>query len=182
MTNRQLLYEAPPELLALLSTGVAVLDDSLAFTWMNPAMAELLHISVALSLSRRLHDIVRNQLIDECAPVVMRDRERCVLRAAMLGLPGGGEIQADVIISPNTSGGVVIEVFSLFKTATPALSATLRGLAHEVKNPLMGMRGAAQLLHRRLNSDHLRALTELILAETDRLSSLTNDILHGKSR
>ncbi|MGA7436696.1 MAG: histidine kinase dimerization/phospho-acceptor domain-containing protein [Luteibacter sp.] len=156
---------------------MAVLDDSLAFTWMNPAMAELLHVSAALSLSRRLHDIVRNQLINERAPMVMRDRERCVLRATMLGLPGGGEIQADVIISPNASGGVVIEIFFLSSTAMPALSATLRGLAHEVKNPLMGVRGAAQLLYRRVSADDLRALTELILAETDKLSSLINDIL-----
>ena len=63
------------------------------------------------------------------------------------------------------------------QVASP-LSATLRGFAHEVKNPLAGLRGAAQLLQRRVDTDDLRALAGLIIDEADRLDALANRLLH----
>ncbi|HEX8778375.1 MAG TPA: ATP-binding protein, partial [Rhodanobacter sp.] len=58
------------------------------------------------------------------------------------------------------------------------LSATLRGFAHEVKNPLAGLRGAAQLLQRRVDGAELQALAGLIIDEADRLAALANRLLH----
>ena len=52
-----------------------------------------------------------------------------------------------------------------------------RGLAHEVKNPLGGIRGAAQLLARQLGSEEQREYTSVIIEETDRLRSLVDRIL-----
>ncbi|MEM1370933.1 MAG: histidine kinase dimerization/phospho-acceptor domain-containing protein, partial [Pseudomonadota bacterium] len=48
-------------------------------------------------------------------------------------------------------------------------------LAHEIKNPLSGIRGAAQLLEQGLG-DEDRTLTQLICAETDRIRSLVDDL------
>ncbi len=48
----------------------------------------------------------------------------------------------------------------------------LRGLAHEVKNPLGGLRGAAQLLEAELPDPQLREYTQIIIAEADRLHRL----------
>lgn len=53
----------------------------------------------------------------------------------------------------------------------------LRGLAHEVKNPLGGLRGAAQLLERELHSEELKEYTHVIISEADRLQALVNRIL-----
>lgn len=53
----------------------------------------------------------------------------------------------------------------------------LRGLAHEVKNPLGGLRGAAQLLERELPSEELKEYTQVIISEADRLQALVNRIL-----
>lgn len=53
----------------------------------------------------------------------------------------------------------------------------LRGLAHEIKNPLGGLRGAAQLLERELPSDDLKEYTQVIISEADRLQALVNRIL-----
>ena len=53
----------------------------------------------------------------------------------------------------------------------------LRGFAHEVRNPLGGLRGAAQLLDRQLVSEELREYTAVILAEADRLANLVNRML-----
>ncbi|WP_462115516.1 two-component system sensor histidine kinase NtrB [Lysobacter xanthus] len=60
-----------------------------------------------------------------------------------------------------------------------ALSAALRGLAHELRNPLAGLKGAAQLLGRRLDPDDTdgQALTALIDAETGRLAALLDRLL-----
>ena len=53
----------------------------------------------------------------------------------------------------------------------------VRQLAHEIKNPLGGIRGAAQLLERQLDSDEQREYTTVIISETDRLADLVNTLL-----
>lgn len=53
----------------------------------------------------------------------------------------------------------------------------VRQLAHEIKNPLGGIRGAAQLLERQLASDDLKEYTQVIISETDRLAALVDTLL-----
>ena len=53
----------------------------------------------------------------------------------------------------------------------------LRNLAHEVRNPLGGLRGAAQLLEQELNEDSLKEYTQIIINEADRLQNLMNKML-----
>jgi len=59
--------------------------------------------------------------------------------------------------------------------ATRAAGVMAAMLAHEVKNPLSGIRGAAQLLRDEVSSEH-QALTELICMETDRIRDLLNQV------
>lgn len=53
----------------------------------------------------------------------------------------------------------------------------IRGVAHEVKNPLAGIRGAAQLLARSIDQADLQAYIDIIIQETDRLKELANTML-----
>ena len=53
----------------------------------------------------------------------------------------------------------------------------IRGLAHEIKNPLGGIRGAAQLLARELNDNQQADYTHIIIAEADRLRNLVDQML-----
>jgi two-component system nitrogen regulation sensor histidine kinase GlnL len=53
----------------------------------------------------------------------------------------------------------------------------IRSLAHEIKNPLGGIRGAAQLLERELDRPQLNEYTQVIIGEADRLQSLVNRLL-----
>jgi two-component system nitrogen regulation sensor histidine kinase GlnL len=53
----------------------------------------------------------------------------------------------------------------------------IRNLAHEIKNPLGGIRGAAQLLERELNSPGLHEYTQVIIKEADRLQALMKGLL-----
>jgi len=57
------------------------------------------------------------------------------------------------------------------------MKVLVRGLAHEVKNPLGGIRGAAQLLEDELPSSELKEYTEVIIGEVDRLQKLVDDLL-----
>ncbi|MGB1110949.1 MAG: nitrogen regulation protein NR(II), partial [Gammaproteobacteria bacterium] len=58
----------------------------------------------------------------------------------------------------------------------------IRGLAHEIKNPLGGVRGAAQLLERELPDPELREYTQVIIEEADRLQNLVDRMLGPRNK
>ncbi len=62
-------------------------------------------------------------------------------------------------------------------TQNEANKELVRNLAHEIKNPLGGIRGAAQLLEMELNSKELTEYTQVIIHEADRLQSLVDRLL-----
>lgn len=162
-----------------LATGVALADGALRLRWVNPALAELLAIgprsAVGQSLAVLLHRpewmALAQRALGEPSPVQLRGVE----------VPGtrGDGARMDVAMQPLPGGELLLEVHALAPPApsgTP-LSATLRGFAHEVKNPLAGLRGAAQLLQRRVEDEQLRSLAGLVIAEADRLAALANRLL-----
>lgn len=101
------------------------------------------------------------------------------------------EITVDLTVTPLTEGGerwLLIEMVQIDRqlriareeqllSQQAATHALLRGLAHEVKNPLGGLRGAAQLLERELPSPSLREYTRIIIGEADRLRDLVDRML-----
>src|SRR4029453_10082306 len=98
-----------------------------------------------------------------------------------LAFPGHDETRfADVSLS-RTEAGWLVEAHPVdeFPGDDPAqllpsaLSAALKGLAHELRNPLAGLKGAAQLLERRVAGDATSSeLVNLIESEVDRLTGL----------
>ena len=64
------------------------------------------------------------------------------------------------------------------KVLPAALSASLKGLAHELRNPLAGLKGAAQLLERRHDSEESRALLAVISEEAQRLQDMLDRFLN----
>ena len=95
-----------------------------------------------------------------------------------------GDRAADLAFTPIDDGLVLIELHA--SNAEPAglrLSESLRGFAHEVKGPLAGVRGAAQLLRRRhlTTPDHVE-LAELIMAEVDRVAALSDRLLRAGAK
>lgn len=97
------------------------------------------------------------------------------------------EHRADLWLT-RTDHGVLLEAHPLdaFPSADAhalpdALNAALQGLAHEVRNPLAGIKGAAQLLARRSEDADARRYIEVILHECDRLAGLVDRLLHPAS-
>jgi len=117
-------------------------------------------------------------------------RDFARLRRLSLAFPGHDEIRfADVCLSRTESGWLFeahpVEEFPGEDPAVAlpsALSAALKGLAHELRNPLAGLKGAAQLLARRIATSSeddrdSRELVALIEAEVARLTALLDRLL-----
>jgi two-component system nitrogen regulation sensor histidine kinase GlnL len=176
--------------LELLSAAVLLLDDELHVTYANPAAETLL-----------AHG--RKHLLGAGIDKVLPGNEAFVGRLAQsleseagfndndLVLDVAGEaVHLHCVISPTEAGdGVLLlefrELEQQLKIAREARileqqqanRELLRNLAHEIKNPLGGIRGAAQLLERELSDPELREFTQVIVKEADRLQSLMNRLL-----
>jgi two-component system nitrogen regulation sensor histidine kinase GlnL len=93
---------------------------------------------------------------------------------------------ADVWITPLAEGGWLLEFHPVSEfpgddpaTSMPlALHEALKGLAHEIRNPLAGLRGAAQLLDKRIADPDTKRYLAVITAEAERLSALVDRLLH----
>lgn len=182
MPANEILSRIPADAVALIdqmATGIAVLDGDLRFVHANAAFVEL--TGLARWRGRPL------EVLGESAGVLTALVERALAAQAPSTLRGleisarFAAVRVDVTAT-DCAAGVLLEMHALNPhdaTQAPAqISQSLRGLAHEVKNPLAGLRGAAQLLRRRAADSDQQRLAEIIIAEADRLGALTDRLLH----
>jgi len=173
-----------------LATPVLWLDADGRIAGANPACARWLGVGL-----RRLPGLPLAALEaegDALARVLAEPpgREFARLRRVAMAFPGTEGVRfADVLLSRREDGGWWLEAQPVAEfpgedpaVALPlALSAALKGLAHELRNPLAGIKGAAQLLARRaglrLDNDEERELLALIDGETARLAALLDRLL-----
>jgi two-component system nitrogen regulation sensor histidine kinase GlnL len=163
-----------------MTTGLAFVDAGLRLQWINPALAECLALGPRSAIGQPLTALLADAAAAEQSAAVLAEQRPLQWRGATLVTLSGGEILVDIAMQP-FGDGLLLEVHPLaesFATSSP-LSATLRGFAHEVKNPLAGLRGAAQLLQRRVDGADLKSLAGLIIDEADRLGGLANRLLYN---
>ena len=176
-----------------LSTGIIALDRDLQVIAVNAAGEALLETSEsrcigvnAAQLLARPGDWVKSlqQVLSSNSPLARRGMP--------LTLLSGQEIHVDLMITPippDSSGiSLLVEMQTVDRLlkisreegiihAQETTRAVIRGLAHEIKNPLGGVRGAAQLLARELPDDGLAEYTHVIIREADRLRDLVDRLL-----
>lgn len=177
-----------------LATPLAWTDAQGVLLGANPALARWLGVG-----QRRLPGVPLPALEADGQRLAdwfrsLPDREPARLRRVALAFPGQEAVRfADVSLSPVGSGsseaGWLFEAHPVeeFPGEDPAvalpsaLSAALKGLAHELRNPLAGLKGAAQLLGRRIaaagEDPDARELVALIDAEVGRLTALLDRLL-----
>jgi two-component system nitrogen regulation sensor histidine kinase GlnL len=180
------------QLLDSLSTAILLLDDRLKVQYLNVAAEMLLEVS-----GRRGQGLEIGMLMTESQSIPV-GVEKAVARGSPytqrqtpIELPGGDTITVDYTVTPivdNDKQLLVVEIQPLDRllrisreetilSAQESSRTLIRGLAHEIKNPLGGLRGAAQLLARELPNDELRDYTTIIIDEADRLRNLVDRLL-----
>src|SRR5271170_4918315 len=181
------------DLLDALVTSVFLLDPDLHVCYLNAAAQTLLGLGPNQALGRRVTDLTRGaenllQLFDRA----LEGGEGVVQRELAWPAPGGVDRILDCAVTEAALGGeppgLLLEIEDITQhrrlTRENALLAQLGGsrlmvrqLAHEIKNPLGGLRGAAQLLERELLDPALREYTRVIISEADRLTNLLDSML-----
>jgi len=161
-----------------MATGLAVVDTDMRLQWINPALAEWLEWGPRSALGQPLAALLGDA--SRQAQRSLAQQRPVQLRGVVLTAVSGRQTRVDIALQP-LDGGLLLEAHALAESppGQSPLSATLRGFAHEMKNPLAGLRGAAQLLQRRVGGDDLQALAGLIIDEADRLGALANRLLHN---
>ena len=183
-------------LLEGLTTAVFSLDPELRVSSLNAACETL------FGVSRRIaHAQPVAAALPHFAPHAARLREALdagtgfIERELRLERNGEQPVTVDCTVTPLLFGkkpGLLIELAPLDRhlriSRDESLSAQfdasrqlIRGLAHEIKNPLGGIRGAAQLLEREFPDSAHREYTQVLIREADRLQNLVDRLL-GPSR
>lgn len=180
------------ELLDAMVTSVFLLDQDLQVTYLNAAAETLLGLGQNQALGRSIAELTRGA--ESLRPMFDRVREGgegVVQRELAWSAPGGVDRTLDCAVTQVILGGsarLLLEIEDITQhrrlTRENALLAQLGGsrlmvrqLAHEIKNPLGGLRGAAQLLERELLDPALREYTRVIISEADRLANLLDSML-----
>jgi two-component system nitrogen regulation sensor histidine kinase GlnL len=187
----------PPGMLDQLETAVLWLDQKLCFKAMNLAAETLLEVSAARLINEPFQLALRtDDDWHEALQQVQNDTFPLVRRSMQLQLRSGSDHIVDAIISPIGHGEpkqLLIEITPVDRLhhisegenlwqSQLTLRAVVKGLAHEVKNPLGGIRGAAQLLSTELNNPALVEYTDVIMQEVDRLRALVDRMLGPKEQ
>src|SRR5690606_24075193 len=171
-----------------------VLDDALALRYLNPAAENLLGVSTRQAVGRPLRELVHppDELLNLCRRTL--DSGLTFSLRELTARIGERELIIDCRAAPlDTDGGLLLELVDtehdrrlkreVGLLAQQQLSRRIiRQLAHEVKNPLGGLRGAAQLLERQLPGAEQKAYTQVIIDEADRLAALVDGILRAGGR
>lgn len=157
------------------TTGLGLVDPALRLRWLNPALSEMLALGPRRAVGQPLAALLGDVAV-EAQAARARDEQRA-LQWRSLSLGAGRRV--DAALQPLADGTLLLEMHGLAEPVATdsSVSASLRGFAHEVKNPLAGLRGAAQLLQRRVPEAELKALAGLVIAEADRLATLADRLL-----
>jgi two-component system nitrogen regulation sensor histidine kinase GlnL len=177
--------------LELLAAAVLMLRTDGRVAYANPAAENLFELSRPKFIGHTPREI-----FGEC-PALLAAIAKAVVSGASyteqeieLGVSGKGKLHLTCTVSPVElhEASLLVEFRHIDQQLKVAREERLleqqqanrdliRSLAHEIKNPLGGIRGAAQLLERELDRPHLIEYTQVIIGEADRLQSLVNRLL-----
>ncbi len=181
-------------ILESLSDAVLYFDRSRTLLYINPAGETLLGVScrqVQGQLADKIIRCVKGSLVQEIERALVSGRPLVERNVELLSTHGDC-VTVDCSITPLYEGerpdAVLLELQQVDRHLQISRESQLikqqniskilvRGLAHEIKNPLGGLRGAAQLLEQELEDEGLKEYTQVIIEEADRLKNLMDRML-----
>ncbi len=173
----------------LLATLVAVVHSDGTVVFANAALEDAMGISRRTIVGSHFPDAFTEPAHLQTALQGAGSNEFAALRydAKLLRL-GRETLPVHVIVSQTELSDIIVELLPLEQQArqdreerlaeqAQANKELIRNLAHEIKNPLGGIRGAAQLLELEMEQPELTEYTQVIIHEADRLQSLVDRLL-----
>jgi two-component system nitrogen regulation sensor histidine kinase GlnL len=175
----------------LLSAAVLFLTAERQVRYSNPAAENLFEVSRARLFGMAIGTLFADaRLLAGAIDAAMAAGASYTGQELELAVVGKPRLHLTVTITPVAYGDIALvlefrQIDQQLKIAREerqleqqqANRELIRSLAHEIKNPLGGIRGAAQLLERELDRPQLSEYTQVIIGESDRLQSLVNRLL-----
>ena len=180
------------DLLDILTCAILVLDAEMRVVYMNQSGEMLFGQSQQRALREPVAQLLRGDTFHEHLLMAIQQHDPQSLRECAVELAGGEQITIDCVVTPVMMAGdkqrLVLEIQRVDRQLRivreeqmihqqQAIRELVRGIAHEIKNPLGGLRGAAQLLEGELENPELKEYTQIIISEADRLKNLVNGML-----
>ncbi|PJE80526.1 Nitrogen regulation protein NR(II) [invertebrate metagenome] len=173
-------------LLESIRTGIITLDKSLKISYFNTAAAAMLGVSQTKLNKHTFTALVDGTELYDDLMRVQTQKHPLIRREAQIGpnhidmtiTPLNDQDTPDLLLElhlKNRAERIARESALLEKQEIFRIQA--RGLAHEIKNPLGGIRGAAQLLEKQLSSPGMAEYTSVIIEEVDRLKTVVDTML-----
>jgi len=175
--------------LDLLASSVLVVDAAGSVRYANPAAEHLLEVSVKSLSRQKLAGLFLNgDELDALVRQALAHKYADLRQDLTLQRSGREPLHVHSIVSAAGDEEVVVELRENVQQLkldreerildqSQANKELIRNLAHEIKNPLGGIRGAAQLLELELPDASLREYTQVIIKEADRLQTLVDRLL-----
>jgi two-component system nitrogen regulation sensor histidine kinase GlnL len=177
--------------LDLLSSAVVLIDNRRIVRYANPAAENLFATSLHQLIARPLKKLMGDPPgLTVALDSALKNDWSYTSHNIPLSLLPDTLLHVDCTVTPIKAGGarLLLEVRPIdqqlkaareeqFAQQQQANRELVRNLAHEIKNPLGGIRGSAQLLERELANDHLKEYTQVIIEEVDRLQDLMQRLL-----
>ncbi|EJL6603924.1 nitrogen regulation protein NR(II) [Vibrio cholerae] len=172
-------------------TSVLILDESLMIRYANPAAEQLFSQSAKRLMHQSLNHLVQHSSLDLQLLTQPLQSGQSITDSDVTLVIDSKPLMLEVTVSPiswhkellllaemRTIGQQRRLTQELNQHAQQqAAKLLVRGLAHEIKNPLGGLRGAAQLLERMLPDPALMEYTQIIIEQADRLRGLVDRLL-----
>lgn len=182
-----------PRILDHLTDAVLLFDPDCRLVYINMAGEMLFAVSARQVLGMRAKEIflLYDRTIEQDLKRTLKDGESLTKRNLSLGMPSQPatvNLTLTPMLEQDRPIAALVQIEQVDRhlrismeeqllAQQNAARMLLRGLAHEIKNPLGGLRGAAQLLERELVDEELREYTQIIMEESDRLQLLVDRML-----
>ena len=191
------MYPDSETLLENLEISVVLIDAESIIRSVNISAETLFEQSRRNLLGKPLDQLIGSDEVARCIREVLESNAQFTLRELQLDV-SGKELLVDMTLTQVSSGQgesrmVLIEMHSINRISRfikeqnqlerqQSFRLMMRGLAHEIKNPLGGIRGAAQLLHREIQDSGRRELTDILIKEADRLTRLVDRVMGSREQ
>ena len=174
-----------------LSAKILVVDDNLDILFLNKSAEDYLCTSLEEVKDKNIDLVFKEKISNELELQEVLEQKKSLKRhITTIFLKDNLQKKASFTASYFANEefkGIIFEFFDNSKpnsiadkmkkrTAASVTQAFSRGLAHEIKNPLSGIRGAAQLLSQKIEDPKKKEFANIILKESDRLANIVNKV------